>query len=308
MTPGTWFDRLVQNDALNFFLTNRIPRRAATRVMGRLSRIEHPLFVRIALAAWQRLGGSLRLHEARKTRFTSIHDCFIRELADGVRPIDSDPDVLVSPCDAIVGTCGRIAGAQLIQAKGHTYSLAELLLDETLAAHHRDGVYVTLRLTSTMYHRFHAPADCAIDEVIYVAGDVWNVNPAAVRRVPRLYCVNERAVLPLRMIGGRRLTLVPVAAVLVASIHLNFLDVLLNLRYRGPNRIACRARFRKGDELGYFHHGSTVVVLGTGDCRLGDDITEGAIIRMGTPLLRCVRPVVGDECTPTLCGGHVINT
>ena len=308
MTPGTWFDRLVENDALNFFLTNRIPRQLATRVMGRLSRIEHPLFVRIALAQWQRLGGSLNLHEARKTRFTSIHDCFIRELADGARPIDARPDVLISPCDAIVGACGRVADAELIQAKGHSYTLAELLVDETLAAHHRDGVYVTLRLTSTMYHRFHAPADSTIDEVIYVAGDVWNVNPAAVRRVPRLYCVNERAVLPLRTVEGRRLTLVPVAAVLVASIHLHFLDVLLNLRYRGPNRIACRATFRKGEELGYFHHGSTIIVLGSADLGLADGVTEGAIIRMGAPLLRPIESVVPDERTPTLCGGHVINT
>ena len=308
MTPGTWLDRVLENDTLNFLVTNRIPRRLATRVMGRLSRIEHPLLVRIALAAWQRLGGSLRLHEARKTRFRSIHDCFVRELADGTRPIDPRSDVLVSPCDAIVGACGRIADAQLIQAKGRTYTLSDLLVDQTLAAHHRDGVYVTLRLTSTMYHRFHAPADCLIDEVIYVAGDVWNVNPAAVRRVPRLYCVNERAVLPLRLLDGRRLTLVPVAAVLVASIHLHFLDVLLNLRYRGPNRIACRATFRKGEELGYFHHGSTIIVLGTGDLRLADGVTEGSVIRMGTPLLQSVGPIAEAGRTTTLCCGHVMNT
>src|SRR5688572_23239160 len=116
-------ERLVAHDGLNFALTNRIPRRLATRLMGRLSRVEHPLFVRLALHVWQRFGGSLDLHEARQAEFASIHDCFVRELKPGARPVDSRPDALVSPCDAIVGACGRIDGGELIQAKGQRYRL-----------------------------------------------------------------------------------------------------------------------------------------------------------------------------------------
>ncbi len=93
---------------------------------------------------------------------------------------------------------------------------------------HRDGRYITLRLTSSMYHRFHAPYDCRIEQVSYITGDTWNVNPIALKRVERLFCKNERAVIRTRLAGGEVLTLVPVAAILVASIRLRFLDVLLN--------------------------------------------------------------------------------
>jgi phosphatidylserine decarboxylase len=136
-----------------------------------------------------------------------------------------------------------------------------------------------------MYHRFHAPADGEVNGITYVSGDTWNVNPIALQRIERLYCRNERVVLTLRL--GRSeesLTLVPVAAILVASIHLNFVDVALNLRYRGPNRIPCRASFRKGDEMGYFRHGSTIIAFGSRHLELCDRIREGHTIRMGEPL------------------------
>jgi phosphatidylserine decarboxylase len=280
--------RLAGHESINFFVTNRIPRRLATQLMGWLSRVEHPLLCRVSLAVWQWLGGDLHLGEAKKTTFTSIHDCFIRELKEGARPVDRRPEILVSPCDAIVGACGRIHGSTLLQAKGSTYSLDELLVDRELAAQHRDGLYVTLRLTSTMYHRFHAPADCDAESVIYVAGETWNVNPPALRRIPRLYCANERAVLQLRRRpSGEPLTLVPVAAILVAGIQLHFLGEPLNLDYRGPQRIPCRASFDKGQELGYFQHGSTILVLASGEATLLDDVREGRLIKMGEPLVTC---------------------
>ena len=109
----------------------------------------------------------------------------------------------------------------------------------------------------------------------------------ALRRVERLFCKNERAV--LQTTAGSRgdpVTLVLVAAVLVASIRLHFLDVLLNLKHRGPNVIACDARFRKGDELGWFQHGSTIIVFAPDGFAFCDNVREGAAIQMGQPLLR----------------------
>jgi phosphatidylserine decarboxylase len=84
------------------------------------------------------------LSEARTQRFTSLHACFTRELKHGTRPVDRDPDILTSPCDAIVGACGRIDGNELIQAKGFPYTLQELLIDPQLVQLYRDGQYVTL--------------------------------------------------------------------------------------------------------------------------------------------------------------------
>jgi phosphatidylserine decarboxylase len=280
-------DRIFQQESINFLLTNRIPRRLATRFMGWFSGIEQPLIRDLSIKTWQLFAGSLDLHDAKATRFRSLHDCFIRELKDGARPVDAASDVIVSPCDGIVGASGRIRGTQLFQAKGFPYTLDDLLTDPRLIATYRDGHYVTLRLTSTMYHRFHAPCDSDLDEVIYISGDTWNVNPIALRRVERLFCKNERAVLHTRVSDSiEPLALVPIAAILVASIHLNFVDVPLTLTYKGPNRIPCRASFRKGDEMGHFRHGSTIIVFGTPGLELSECVAENAVIRMGQPLFR----------------------
>ena len=122
----------------------------------------------------------------------------------------------------------------------------DLIADSELVDRYRDGQYVTLRLTSSMYHRFHAPHDARVEKVTYISGDTWNTNPIALRRVEKLFCKNERAVLQARLDANDQVvTLVAVASILVASIRLHFLDVLLHLRHRGPNQIACSAPFRK---------------------------------------------------------------
>lgn len=257
-----------------------------TRFMGRFSQVEQPLVRELSIALF-RLFAQPDLSDAAKANFSSLHDCFIRELRPGARPIDSDPQIMISPCDAIVGACGQIEGDQLIQAKGFPYSLMDLLADPTLVNTYRDGRYVTLRLTSGMYHRFHAPADCKVRQVTYISGDTWNTNPISLRRVERLFCKNERAVLQTELQdSGLPVTLVPVASVLIASIRLHFLDVLLHLGHRGPNVIPCQARFRKGQEMGWFQHGSTIIVFAPASLRLCDEVRPGNVIRMGQPLLR----------------------
>jgi phosphatidylserine decarboxylase len=138
-----------------------------------------------------------------------------------------------------------------------------------------------------MYHRFHAPLDCRVRQVDYISGDTWNVNPIALKRVENLFCRNERAVVQIEIPGtGQRLLLVPVAAILVASMRFHFLDVLLHLKYRGPNRIACDASFKKGDELGWFQHGSTIIVIAPAGFTLAEGITEGSSVRVGEKLMK----------------------
>lgn len=286
MTIRQAISSLVANEDLNFLLTNRLPRHAVTRFMGWYSRIDSPLLTRLSIAVW-RLFTELDLSEAAETRYRSLHACFTRALKPGMRPIDPDPAVICSPSDAIVGACGPVMGTEVIQAKGFPYQIADLLGSEELAERYRDGSYVTLRLTSAMYHRFHAPDDCVVDRVTYISGDTWNVNPVALKRVERLFCKNERAVIEARLTADDTpLLLVPVAAILVASIRLHWLDVLLHLRYRGPNVIPCAARFRRGEEMGWFEHGSTIIVFAPKGHVLCDGIAEGTRIRMGQGLLR----------------------
>ncbi len=286
MTVRSRLMRLIEQEDINFLLTNRIPRRFATQFVGWFSRIEQPIIRDLSIGVWRQFSG-LDLREAKKTQFRSMHDCFTRELKDGARPIDARPDILVSPCDAIVGACGEIAGTELYQAKGFPYTLEDLLGDRGPVEAHRNGRYVTLRLTSSMYHRFHAPHDCRIEEVIYISGDTWNVNPIALKRVERLFCKNERAVVRTTLkADGQTVTLVAVAAILVASIRLHCLDAPLNLHHRGPNVSACDAEFRKGDELGWFEHGSTIIVFAPEGFVLTDNVRDGATVRVGEPLMR----------------------
>jgi phosphatidylserine decarboxylase len=285
MTARSLIDRIVQQEGINFFLTNRIPRRGLTQLMGWLSRIEQPWLCAAGIFLW-RLFTDLDLREAEEKRFRSLHDCFTRRLKDGARTIDGDAAHLTSPCDALVGACGRIDEGTVLQAKGFPYPLADLLCDEELAQYYRGGEFATLRLTSSMYHRFHAPHDCRVEQIDYIPGDTWNVNPIALKRIERLYCKNERAVIRCRLPSGDLITLVPVAAILVASIRLKFLDVRLHLKYRGPNRIPCAATLVKGEEMGWFEHGSTIIMLAPRGLALCARWREGGRINMGEALMR----------------------
>ncbi|MGS0755767.1 phosphatidylserine decarboxylase [Roseateles sp. GG27B] len=175
----------------------------------------------------------------------------------------------------------------MFQAKGFPYSITDLFGPTQDTTAFQDGVFVTLRLTSAMYHRFHAPQDCVVEHVTHLSGDTWNVNPIALARVERLFCRNERAVLRTRLTkGGQPIALVPVAAILVASLRLHFLDLLLHLGYKGPNEIACEATFAKGEEMGWFQHGSTILVFAPKGFALCDGVAAGTRIRMGQALMR----------------------
>ncbi|MGA2188903.1 MAG: archaetidylserine decarboxylase [Steroidobacteraceae bacterium] len=284
MTTRSLIDRLVQHEDVNFLLTNRIPRRWLTLFVGWLSRIDNRWLCAACIAVWRRFS-DLDLRDAKLEKFNSLRECFTRELKDGARPIDADPAVLASPCDALVGACGDVVEDRAVQAKGFPYALIDLLGDPELVRYYRGGQFATLRLTSSMYHRFHAPYDCRVEQVNYISGDTWNVNPIALRRVENLFCKNERAVIRCRLPGGSVLTLVPVAAILVASIRLRFLDVRLHLKYRGPNLIACDAAIAKGEEMGWFEHGSTIIVFAPHGAVLCPRIREGERINMGQALM-----------------------
>ena len=287
MTVKSLIATFTQQEDLNFLLTNRIPRAALTRFMGWFSEIENPLVRDLSIGCWK-LFSDLDLSEAKKTRFKSLHDCFTRELRPGLRPFEPEANVVASPSDAIVGAHGTIRDGELYQIKGAPYSLTDLIHDPTLVAQHRNGKFVTLRLTSSMYHRFHAPLDCHIERVTLIHGDTWNVNPIALKRIERLFCKNERAVIRTRLKSGEAFTLVPVAAILVASIRLRFLDLLLNAGTRGPTEYPCDVDVRKGEELGWFEHGSTIILLAPSHFEFADNVKEGGRILAGQPLLRNV--------------------
>jgi phosphatidylserine decarboxylase len=306
--------KLVAQEDINFLLTNRLPRRLTTRFMGWFSKIQNPVVRKTSIAAWK-MFSDLDLSEAKSTKFRSMHDVFIRELKPGARPTEPDPDIMASPCDAIVGAAGRIDGDRLYQVKGFPYTLADLLGEDADSGTFRNGSFVTLRLTSSMYHRFHAPHDLVVDRITYISGDTWNVNPVALKRVEKLFCKNERALVHCQLQpSGHPIMLVPVAAILVASIRFNFVDVTrhlrsrheINRRRRGAHkaralrtkrrgggaklgvvhRIPCFAEVSKGEEMGWFEHGSTIILFAPEGFELADGIGEGMRIKAGEALMR----------------------
>jgi phosphatidylserine decarboxylase len=281
--------RVAQQERINFLLTNRLPRRLATKLAGRISRIEQPIVRRISLAAW-RLFCDVDLSDAATQRFRSVHDCFTRRLKEGSRPADPDPAILVSPSDAIVGACGTIDRGRVMQIKGLGYTLAELLGEAEDSRWLDGGCYATLRLTAGMYHRFHAPHDLQVEEVTCLYGDTWNVNPIALKRIERLFCRNERAVIRARLVAGGKILMVPVAAILVAGIRLTFLDLTRGRRNAEVRRFPCAARLCKGDEMGWFEHGSTILLFAPAGFTLCDSVIAGMTIRAGQPLMRCPQP------------------
>ncbi|OYW45568.1 MAG: phosphatidylserine decarboxylase [Sphingomonadales bacterium 12-68-11] len=280
------FRTVMGQENVNFWLTNRIPRYALTRFMGWFSKVEFPPVRAASIAAWK-LFCDVDFSDAAPARYRSLREAFIRPLKPGARAIDPDPAVIASPCDAIVGAFGRIEQGTALQVKGMPYPIADLLGSAEDAAPFAGGWYVTLRLTAGMYHRFHAPHDLIVEQVRYISGDTWNVNPPALRRIGRLYCKNERAPIAVRLAGdGRRVMLVPVAAVLVASIRLPWLDAEADVRSQGERAVPSGARFAKGDEMGWFEHGSTIVVLAPPEHVPVAALVEGSRIRMGETLMR----------------------
>ena len=287
---------LTAVERLNFLVTNRIPRRALTVFMGWFSKIENRMVYRVSMFVWQKFADDLRLHEAQDAEFRSLHDCFTRKLKPGARTVCSDENVITSPCDAVVGEFGIARDGEVLQAKGYPYEIVDLVASKRVAAQYRNCAFVTLRLKSSMYHRFHAPCDGRTASLSYISGDTWNVNPVALKVIDRLFCKNERVTLEFRTEGGGTVLLVLVAAVLVASMRIHGIDVPLNLRYAGPNEIIFRKSFAKGHELGYFEHGSTIVVFASDEFTLEPGLQSGSTIRMGEALFRRRGREVRQKC------------
>lgn len=285
MTISRILRKILASEDINFLLTNRIPRQSLTHLMGKLSQIKSPTLTKVALKVWSWFD-KFDMSEAASDKFQSIHEFFIRELKPGARPIAEDPNYLISPCDGIIGAHGEIRQGQLFQAKGYDYQLDELIGKEAVASPWLNGKFVTLRIRSSMYHRFHAPCNGRLSQVKYFSGDTWNVNPIALQRVEKLFCKNERAFLLIENHAHHNLiALVPVAAVLVASIRLHAIDTLLHLRYKGPHTLPCDVTFDKGDEMGWFQHGSTIIMLTPSNYVLAPELQTGDPVKMGQRIL-----------------------
>jgi phosphatidylserine decarboxylase len=213
---------------------------------------------------------------------------FTRRLRDGARPIAAGPGVVVAPADARLGAIGRLpADGRLEQIKGKTYTIEALLGSPEDAAAFREGVHATLYLSPGMYHRVHAPIDGRVTGWRYVPGRLFPVNATGVRAVPGLYTRNERVVVLLDADPHGRVALVLVGAANVGRVSLAFTDLVTHAG-APPGRFVPREPIavRRGDEVGTFNLGSTVVLLVADPALAPADAAAGGLVRMGEALWR----------------------
>jgi phosphatidylserine decarboxylase len=274
------------NDRIFISALRLLPKNALSRAAGALTRWRAPAPVRLAaMRAFARRYG-IDLSECPDLDvYRSFGEFFARPLRPGLRPIAPGETVVVSPVDAVVSETGVAAGGRLVQAKGIDYTAAALLGDEELARELEGGAYATLYLSPKDYHRIHFPLGGRVLGWRYIPGMLWPVNPASVRTVPGLFAANERLVTVLETPLGR-CAVVAVGATVVGRVRAYYDPSAppTNLSGAAPRRRDYETPFpvEKGQELGAFEMGSTVILLfEAGRVRLLPGLVPGARVRVG---------------------------
>lgn len=219
--------------------------------------------------------------------YDSFNAFFTRALRPGIRPVDTDPQTLVSPVDGFALQHGRVQDGQIFQAKGRGYSLTELLADGALARQMTGGGFCTIYLSPASYHRIHSPSDGEITGYRYIPGPLFPVNSIAVNAVDRLFARNERLATVMDGTPAGRFVLVAVGATNVGSITVTY-DTLTTNRPRPHATSVDYAEsisIQRAEELARFNLGSTVVLVWEdGDFHCGD-LREHSEVRLGQRLI-----------------------
>jgi phosphatidylserine decarboxylase len=220
--------------------------------------------------------------------FPTFNDFFTRRLAPGARPVDHRPDLMVSPCDGLIVSVEEI-GAQgtMGQIKGARYTVASLLDDPQAAASYVGGHQVTIYLSPRHYHRVHSPTRAKVRRVRHIPGRCYPVNAWAASRLDGLYAQNERVIFELAGGLGASLALVMVGAANVARISVAFHELRSNAGTKGQTVDIDGISLERGDELGRFNLGSTVVLLLPAELGFAPTCQVGNEVRMGEGLGRC---------------------
>ena len=282
---------------LFLLLQRMMPKRLITAIVHRLARIRVRLIKDFLIRSFVKFY-EVNLDEVRKSApdgFTSFNDFFTRELERGSRPIDSSDLSIVSPADGIISAAGSIKKNAVLQAKGIDYSLEELLatdLDE--AQRYYDGSFATIYLAPFNYHRVHAPLAGELVAARFVPGSPVSVNPTTVSFIRGLFTRNERLICHFRTAAGP-MVLIFVGALNVGSITTPWTG---EIRPRKGNMVenidlqsSSQAKtVNKGDLLGWFNMGSTIILLlPPGVCDWRSGLESGEALRMGEALGRIVQ-------------------
>lgn len=244
-----------------------IPKNLLSRFVGWLVHLELPVIVRTRVIELFAKKYRINISDAEKdiSEYKSIGDFFIRKLKEGVRPLAGTP--YVHPADSVISETSEIELGQMIQAKGLKYSVADFLASQEEASLYQSGgAFATYYLCPTDYHRVHSPIKGFIWKIKHIPGTLWPVNSWSVGRIKNLFSKNERVVVHIKTPRGSQIALVMVGATNVGMMSMD--NVWPGLRTNNP--VVHKAReqafptpltIEKGQELGIFHMGSTVIML-----------------------------------------------
>jgi phosphatidylserine decarboxylase len=258
----------TSNRTLYWHFLNQLPQNAISRGAGKLAGMKLPKSMMQWLIRRFIKKFNVDVSEVAQplTEFDTLQSFFIRQLKDGLRPIDESRDAIVSPCDGAYGQNGIVEEGLLLQVKGKSFRLADLLCDEKWSKSLEGGSYAVLYLSPRDYHRFHSPCDMVVSEAAHVPGRLWPVNQWAVSNVDEVFCVNERIVMKCSLGQNEQpFAIVAVGATMVGKVKLSFDEKLSTNEkgstFRRQSYAAFQATLAKGQELGRFEFGSTLVVV-----------------------------------------------
>lgn len=273
-------------DKTRVWLQYLLPQHALSRLAGRLTNSQHPklkvLLIRKALEHYQ-----IDLSEALvedSMAYTTFNDFFTRQLKPEARPIDADPLSIISPADGQISQCGVLDRWNLIQAKGFSFDLLQLLGGETEAFPAlKSGKFMTIYLSPKDYHRVHMPFAGKLKEMTYIPGRLFSVNQRTTQAIPQLFARNERLACIFETDFGP-MAVVFVGAMLVASIVTTWAGTIAPRNFRKIQHWSYADEalyFEKGAELGHFRFGSTVVVILPKAIQLDSALQAESFIKMG---------------------------
>ncbi|ETX02920.1 MAG: phosphatidylserine decarboxylase [Candidatus Entotheonella factor] len=277
-----------------FFITLQymLPQHGLSRLVGYLANCRWPM-CKTPLIRWFARHYQVNLEEAVHSGlddYASFNDFFTRALRPGARPIAAAPDHVACPADGVISQFGRVEEGRIFQAKGLTYDVRELVAHEALAKWFRHGQFATVYLSPKDYHRVHMPLDGQLTDMLYVPGRLFSVNQVTAKHVPRLFARNERVIAVFDTPYGK-MALVLVGAMIVASIETVWAGQVAPQAGRIQHTCYLNSdvvMLRKGEEMGRFKLGSTVVMLlANSELQWQPHLALDVHVRMGQTLATC---------------------
>lgn len=257
-------------------ITRFLPKNHLSYLTGKFVHLKLPKFINTWLIATFAKAYNIDLTEAELAveAYPSLGEFFIRKLKPGIRPVGTT--WAVHPADSVITQASRIREGKLIQAKDKTYSLAQFTAQDNAvgsvagsavgsAVTHlkwHDGIFLTYYLCPTDYHRVHSPVTGVIKKVVHIPGALWPVNSWSTANIDELFSINERVLVEIETDRGL-VGVVFVAATNVGQIILSFDSEIVGNQFKAAQNVekAYNLKISKGDELGAFRMGSTIVML-----------------------------------------------